>query len=878
MKNFFKKLSFVLAIAMVLTSIAPATASAAEISATYVPAKKVNLKVNSEKVETFEMNVGDTQTVKVGLPVTKAAKEAGFTKSTFKTAHSVEGTAVEVVRVGNRTYEVTAVEAGEATITIGAAKNNKKAQAGEFKKLATVVVTVKAPEVELTAKQTGANKITVVGADLTDAKADYVVKRGNVTLSVKEVTVNDDKTEAVITSASSNMPAGDYTLSFKGSDAVEFTAEAAAVAKIVVEPEVAILNGNSTTSAIALYRVYNQFDEDVTATALGATVQVSGSDNATINPAGVVTFTNTAGFTMNLSQVSLALVCNTNGVNTSKILTVSEKSKLTEVAFAGVYKSANGTFVPADLAEGMNAAALANYYLFFTGVDQYGLPCAQTDKLQVNLSSITGLAADMENIGTETVNNVTYIKVPVKLTGMAALGAGDVTMLTVCLNSGKTLQETVTVAAATKIQSLTIYDTNGIYGAKDNTLSYEAIDTAGNAVTDFASLSVLNNTTNMPAYPALRFVRNADGSATLKFNAPTTNASTIPVPHVLTVLSPMNVFTSANVSILPDRLPKAIIGVSSLVDLGATNGHDIVIGADDLVYEDQYGNVLEFSAIDSADYTLDVKVSGNLGNFANVTTGAALTGDVFAASAAATTTGAVTVEVALKTVADGKVMLGSDYTFKTYCVNINDLSDFTIKTIGQKYVETTFVPTVYGYYAGNKVTLADDEFEVVNGQANDVVSVPAINPAEGIVTKEATVNVLVDNAAGTLVSAKYNYSNAPRTITTVDAAYSWLPGSFYYTRELTATSADAIDVTDLTAVLTINDQYEDANNEDAAVIAEVPYVTLSNLPEGIVATNNGSQTTSVTIAKDPGYYTIHVKYAWLNGVTFEQDVTIHVTQ
>ena len=953
MKNFAKKLSLVLAIAMVLTSIAPATASAASkdyiykkgsakkstvavyiggstcnldytiggktsgVKGTWKSADKtiatvdkygvvtpvkngtvtisfttedkkttlkqtVSVRTRAAKINVYDgeeknpaevkVVVGEEKTLKVTLPMSSKVVAAGGKKSTYTIfAEAADGlTAV----AGSRSLTVSADEAGEYAVTIYAAQQSTLAKAKADKYVKKATFTVNAVD-KLAAKQTGVKKITVTGSDLTDAVADYVVKRGTVTLVIDKAEKQDDGS-VVLTSASNNMPKGDYTLSFKGSDAVEFAVEAGRVDKITINPEAAILDPTDNKKAFTTYKILNQFGEDVTKTeSANCTFTGATSDNQ-----GKVTFNNGANaFTLNLSKVSISIVCNTNGVNYVGLLDVVSKAQLDTTEFKGVYKwDANkGVYVPSTVKEGENNGT--GHFLVFSTKDQYGFPAvaaADIAALQVNLSSATGVKA---GTGVAWTNNqlgdwAQYIAFPVEVAaGFAAFGSGDVTVLGVQTTNGKTVNGTFTVAQSQKIASLSVSAPNGVYGGQANTLDFVALDQDGNEIKDYTTLQRMNGKFS----GGLAFAANADGSAKLVYTAASVpyTASAIAQPVVLTWLSETNVFGQANLSVQPNRVPMAIIGIDSNKAFGATTG-TLTFKAKDFIYQDQYGNTIpswEIATVfgHGVNTTISVEeVTQTAACFSGTVTTAAVavTTDAVAVAADLTATrGSKTLKVSL----DG--VTGSDYSFTLYNVAVDNVTGYTIDYIARQNVSSeasaTVAPSVYGYYAGKKIQLASADFNVIYGAT---VQKSAFATGEYGV-KTATVGVAIKNQAGTTITKDYEYSNIAPEATTVEMSGKFsgnIPASV--NTDVTAATFASCEANQWTGtgttVLVAADQY-------GKKITATPRVTFSGLSWDAKTTDNG--TTSAKIQwSTTGYKTVNVAYTYANGKTFETVIVVLV--
>ena len=214
MKSFFKKLAFVMALAMVVSMVAPAgSALAAETG--------VSLQGTKTIVETWELD-------KVGATVDFSFQGAPKDwKTTF--AWTSSNTAVATV---DKAGVVTAVAAGTATITITAGAD------ASYKE--TVVVTVKeaAPVVAKEAfevKQTSTNAATLTfdvpatGVTVDTLEVIWLVSDLEIELNKKNVTVKDNV--ATVELNDNFVDGGSYIFRYNGTD-VKYTASAGELTRV----------------------------------------------------------------------------------------------------------------------------------------------------------------------------------------------------------------------------------------------------------------------------------------------------------------------------------------------------------------------------------------------------------------------------------------------------------------------------------------------------------------------------------------------------------------------------------------------------------------------------------------------------------------------
>ena len=908
MKNFFKKLSFVLAVAMVLTSLTPAVASAASknfvtlkgnsskavtsvyawiggvtrnldyniggktsgvkgtwksnntkvvkvnastgvltpvangtTTVTFTPSNGKNAVKTTVKVRTraaalhiydkaeyatgvknpleekegvtpsaIEMKVGDTLDLKVTMPLSKKQQDAGAKIASYFTYAEVDDNAVVEAALdpesNQRGYTLTAKAVGETTVTI-VANQTTQANVRNGKYFREGKITVKVVDA-FGAKQTGANKITVTGADLTTDVADYVVKRGASVTNIKEITVNTDKTEAVLEASATNLTAGNYTVSFKEGEAMEFAVESAVVANIEILSDVAVLHPDYTTKATATYKVTNQFGEDVTKNST-----LAGTDKLTISGGervkdGIVEFTSTLDYRVNVDIVALTIVCNVNGVNAQKTLTVSNKAVLDTIEYVGVYMVNNsGDLEATELKEKTTKEAMNNgrYYVLFSGKDQYGTAYETVTKdekeLNVVISGIPGVIVSTTEANLEVVEVKGVKYLAVRLTSAYdALNAGDCDVLAVATMSGKTASGKFTVAPAVKVDTVSI-STSEVYANTENELEFEILDTDGNLVTDYQTLVGSKVFNDVKPKGTLRLERKSDGKAKLVYIA-ASNTSNDDLDS-FTIMSETNKVCLVRLTIRKDPVPTkitAIKGVGNGKNLGVVSGNSVTIAPIDITVVDQYGNPYT-KGLDNVSITAVKANTDTTNNYFDVT-GAAISG---------TTASALTT---ILTVTGTGV--GTTGTL-TFTLNGKEESACVVKVVGTKMDNVTSnvqieVPElmyqgtqknikVKAMINGSTVTLNEGQYHILGASeaSPSAIKAPMIEGTE-VKTETFTVTVTVNGADYT---KEVKYSNATRA-----AVSAGKP--FMNPQEPTATSG-AITFADLVNLVEVKDQYGDTN-------------------------------------------------------------------
>lgn len=834
---------------------------------------------------------GEKSTVGVNYEISKKIKAAGGKATTYKlfVESSDEKVAKAYVEGNNKiVVEGVAKSATPVSITVYSAQVYKLENAKKVKYKLTEKFDVKVNS-KLEAKQTGANKITVMGSDFVASKGAFVVKNSSgVVLPIKdEIKLNEAKTEAILEGTTTQIPAGKYTLTYNNGDTVEFEVVKAVVKRIEIVPSNTAIMVTSKT-AVTYYKVYNQFDENVTKDPIAARIQVTGSDKATMGKRGEIKFEtdSVSGYQLNLSRLSVSVVDLDSGVNAQAFLTIGDVSKVWESEYKGLFNTSTRKFVE-NISDNDK---LANYAILFKAKDQYGNSFVDDKglkQIQLNLISITGVTtADPKVVSIGDEEYYSYQLKNVAGTEKATR-SGEVTVQSVVINNGKTEAKKFEVVSSTKVDTLTVRaGALGVYAEQDNWLDYTALDANGKEVTSWDILKKFNDTKLMPEYLSaagnpkkLMFVKKDDGKVGLLFNpGPVNTASnTSSVTQILTFVSQTNKFSTATLAVRAKRMPSTILGLVSDQAKGVTLGQDLLIKADSLRFQDQYGNNMDSTeVVDAAnDYSVKVTLaqtgvftlgstsaaSADVNETKNITTPGATVIDLKNVPAS-TTTGAVKVKLELFK-AGTKVASSEDKTIELYKVGVQDMNNFAIDDPGlvpasnlDPAAANGFAPDVYGYYAGNKISLATGDFAVFGATASGNVPVPAIATGSAVTVEKTKARVIIKNDKGTVVEREFSYSNEPRKVSkvTVDSP-------------ITVTTGDK-GWNDIKDSFKVKDQYGSKSDE-------LPYITYSDIDDEYVTVDNTNGTKAATIAmKKNGSTAVTVKLTFpKTSYVFEQVVT-----
>lgn len=695
MKNFVKKLSFVLASAMVVTSLyAPANAQAAAKDGIILKGKAIKSKsifVGGEKLN-FDYKIGklknkgamgkwstsDSSVIKVDKSgvvtavgtgkatlMYKVKKNKNVKKSaTYKVSLTAFARATELtipasdkaisLKVGDKkevmpmlkdkvegvktTYNVFAISsddkiataevmdgkvvvmakaanASPATITVFAAQKNtaEEAMNNQYKVEGKFEVMVKSP---LEAKQVKANKVKVVGNDFSKVATSgaFTVKdsKGNALKFKEAVALNPEKTEVTLEYGTSQIPAETYTLTY-GDMTSEFKAEVAKVSRIDIVPENEAILGATKSKAYAYYKVFNQFEEEVTDKAVASDIEVSGSGVAGTKKGTIVFDNNGTAFVPGMSKVVVTVVDKTTNVHKTATLTVSNEDHATDVEFAGIWSKVERKFVT-EISE---ADVMSNYILAFTAKNQYGVEVdykSSLNDLSVALISITGLTVDQKPeevelngkkyMGYKMIGNVKNENKPDR--------EGEVMINAIALFGAKQIQPKFNVVSMEKVAKLVVSEGPlGVYNGQENELTYTAYDTKDKVVTNWKVFSRMNKEGNLSVNAGkIRFEKTEDGKIKLIYDL---TGGVLNVPPKQTVYQPIaiktetNQFSSSLMKVKETRRPVKILGLEADTVTGVTRSHELTIPVSKVVFEDQYGNPLklgEMKANGSHDYYL----------------------------------------------------------------------------------------------------------------------------------------------------------------------------------------------------------------------------------------------------------------------------------
>ena len=829
---------------------------------------------------------GEKSTVGVTYSISKKIKAAGGKATTYKlfVESSDEKVAKAYVEGNNKIFvEGVAKSATPVSITVYSAQVYKLENAKKVKYKLTEKFDVKVNG-KFEAKQVRANKISVVGTNLSTKAAAYVVKNTNgIVLNLKDnVEVNEAGTVATLESVVGQIPAGLYTVTYDKEDPVEFTAVKQMVEKIVIEPADKLIlkgiNDPDNKTAYAYYKVLDNFGEDVTEEPIGANIYANGKP---VTKKGEVEFTNNGAFILG-STFGLTLVDQNSGKTANAVLTVSRESVLSEASFKGVYDKKEKKFVQ-TLSE---RADLNDYALLFEGKDQYGRKKNNADKLQVTIAGATGLQVKTGKATQIKVDGVEYMTYDLTRFTQGKLMAGEATVQAFSLESGKQSSPVkINVVAATEVKTLSI--SNGsktIVAGEEAELSYSAVDADGKPVTDFEVLKrvTLNGGKEVNGKKGLRFEKK-DGKVVLIYHPVADANIDRAVTEYVSYVTQTNNVGSAVLTVNTKRVPTKISGLKKDVATALTGkdgaGNTLNITAKDIVLRDQYGDDLDVSKLGS-DYDILVnipdegskvnngfKAYGTNANGTYVASFGAIAHSNAALAGANLVTATVTnpaisasfgVELSLIKTDGSKIVdvAGSKYSFRINAAPVKDLRNVMIEIPLAKAGETAKI-TVKATIDGKPVELVEDtDYQVINKAVPASTTLPV-----GATKGKANATIMLLDGSGKILTQEYDYSNAAPVLSSAeikDGADGKLASNV------------AINSGAVLGALKLKDQYGDL----VTPALTNAFLTFENLPENVAVTNNGSSTATIA-ANELKVGKVKIKVAFPGSTyVFEDDFEI----
>ena len=721
----------------------------------------------------------------------------------------------------------------------------------------------------LSAKQTKTKEVTVTSATPVTKDSKISLKRGSVEIALDEkngVAIDATGKTVVLTTAA-KLIKGDYTLTIDDKT-TDFTAEDEKVTSIAFTSDKAVLDkavGNVYKTATAAFKVYNQFNEDVTDAKKNA-IAVNGNGSYVASKPGVITFTNNTGYRLN--DIVAAVVIYQEGataVTKSGTFTISNEAAIAEITIKdGVYNK-KGEAV--DLTEDYDFAK-NNAYVLVSAKNQYGDAVTKFDwSTNTSKNSIvqvagglTYLTADADTSEEITVDGVKYAGIKLAVESGKTLGAGDATVLVVSNGTGVTAQGTVKVANGVKVDTISI-NVPTIYGGEDNELSYTALDTYGKEVTSVAALKKVTGIASSKTAGSIWVKEDPiSGKAKLYYTAEANNTG-MATYDVESLLTPTYKASTVNFTIQPNAVPTAITGTKDLTT-GAIVGKSLTVKLANLKIVDQYGRAITPAAPYKvvASVAADTAATGFNGK------------DLVAADATASSLSAGESKVTF-TLNDGTKDI-NDYTVTFTGVNADDIKTYEVADIATLYMGAN-ASTDYNKTADVKGVTADgvkvafDDYTVACDQSiidTDNKTIKSTDLTSGLLKDK-------DSAETTLVFTMANGTSIEKKVTLSKAAPQVKTVKLKNDKEAFEVSAGAVNYATLSSLIEAKDQY---GVDIASSATPAPRVTITDIKKAtgstIAVTSNGLSTAAITNAAVGDVATITLTFA--GGTTFKAKLVV----
>ncbi|OQP01047.1 hypothetical protein B1689_06280 [Geobacillus sp. 44C] len=774
-------------------------------------------------------------------------------------------------------YEVTK---GKTETSFGAYQNITRGDFAQFVYRAANVNV--APQV-VSVSAIGAKKLEVkFNKAVDDTKAKFEVKKGSITANIANVTFAADKKSAQI-ELTSKFTKGDYTVSVTGlTDTAltqTITVEDEKVSKIEILSENAVLDASDASIVTVGYRVYNQYNEDITktATSIVATANVGTEGTVTPDPStGVITIDNDSDYKTG-DKISLSLLDPATSTFASKVLTVSDKAVVADVAITGIYNEDKNAVLDTD-------ATASDFHLLVTAKDQYGqdVPVSKIANDVVVTISDPSVIDVKGGAATPTFEQVTIdgkkqtvleLKAP-----SAGLKAGKATISIISKSTGKVAQYVVEVKEGVKADAVTLTAPELVVAGEKTEIPFSVLDLDGKEITKTSVLTgakgvtLADNDDNASVY----FVQDAKtGKAKLVLDD---TAGSTARKVIITATSATGKVATLVVDIKEKAEAKVITATKDVVTDLAVGG-SFNLNKDNIVVKDQYGRTFDLTgklapksptADDKGKYLVKVEKVDTSADKVNLST------DIIASdNANVTVTGAKkgseTIKLTLQKVdATGNVqnVASSELELNVKVVEKADIVSYELKDIDPIYDEEGTTATdaytrdvvVYGVLAdGKKVVVPASEYTVITGNNKLVydsdtgkLNVPVKDGSNNAIDivgtdgKDVPVNVKV------IINAPNGPVILEKTVTVTKAApkadkieLKSANGLTVSDSVVTGSVTDVVDSSKLKGILKITDQYgEDISSSANITLTATNLVNSDN--DDIVPSVTGNGTSTLT--------------------------------
>lgn len=736
--------------------------------------------------------------------------------------------------------------------------------------------------VELTDFQaTGAKTLTVTfnkKVDTSDTK--FSIKKGVSDVEISSVEFAQDKKSAKLV-LPAKLTEGSYVVSVSGiSDTMlnkTKTVENEKVDSIEFLNAHAIINASSDKVRVA-YKVLNQYGEDITSNSsnLIANSNVPGlGSEITIKPSeGIVEITkatSSANFKIG-DKFSLSILDIATAVSSSKLVTVSAKSQLSELKITSLYNDIDATAT-------LNLdATYEDFHLVLTAKDQYGLDVqAQDIEKDVSVAvSDTSIIDVNSSVGLPILSQLTIEgkkQTVLKLKQPKNKKMGKAIVSITSKSTGKVAKYEVSVAEGVKADTITFTSPQLVVAGEKTEVPFKVYGIDGKEITSAGLLNDQNGvkvTTN----DANVKVEIENDPLTGKANLVLTDASSATTDRQVFILATTANMKSATLLVTVKAKAEArLITATKDIETNLLIGGKFTLSKDTIVVNDQYGREFALSQSSMATAattqnagkylikveTEDDKVVLSSNKVISATNAVTVTGNKKGTNALKLTLQQVDSKGLAKTLESISYEMNIKITDKASIVsyelrNIEAIYDNPAFTLLNNYARDL---VVYGILAdGKKVIVPTSEYTVITGHDDLVYS-----PLSGTLYVRSNKDIV--DKEDQLIPVKV-IINADRQPVTLDQTVI-VTKSVPYANNVELQSANGLSVrdnalhvpgttatvsiasADLRAALKIIDQYGEDISKAATSRIKLTATNLVNSDnDNVVPTVSGNGTNTIT--------------------------------
>lgn len=443
-------------------------------------------------------------------------------------------------------------------------------------------------ELAMTVKAVGAKKLAVEFNKAVE-EGTFQVKKGSITVNVKEVIFAEDNKSAVIELAT-KLTKGDYTVTLGEASGV-ISVENEKVANIELSDS-AVLTANAKVITTT-FKIFNQYNEDITKTSSLNFTAGKGivSPNYTT---GVLTLDNTtaaggtdADFTVEEKVTISALHAGTTTF-ASSVLTVGPQAQVATIDITSLYHADDKTL------DVNSTANISEFKLVIDAKDQYGKAIPHGSVANDVLVTVTNSAEiDVKGgFATPTFESITIdgdattvLELATPKSSPATLTAGKYTITIISKTTGDLARFDVVVKEGVKVDTLSIAAPELAVAGEEFELPFTAVDQFGNAITKASDLT--NGMTSLSiSAGSIAFEQDyVKNTAKLVVDA---TGLTAKQTLIVTGITKTNQVVQLSINLVDPAKPTVIAGLKNATINIAKNGATS-LKADNVVVKDQYG-------------------------------------------------------------------------------------------------------------------------------------------------------------------------------------------------------------------------------------------------------------------------------------------------